>query len=201
MAQPYRLPSAAGKAEMARFVERVSGQNLKDCYQCGKCAAGCPLGSTADPPPQQVLQAIRLGDADSALAGRTLWLCVGCQTCATRCPCGVELPRIYDALRLWAWATRHPVAVREVAVFHQVFLKTVALFGRVYEVGLIAGYNTLTGHLFDSADLGWPMMTRGKISVLPARIRARQDVARIFERAAAMRMRDLAAAGLTGGAE
>jgi hypothetical protein len=71
-----------------------------------------------------------------------------------------------------------------------VFLKTIELLGRQYEVGLIGGYNTLSGHLFDSMDLGWPMFVRGKIKPIPKRVRAHQEIAGIFERAAAKRARD-----------
>jgi heterodisulfide reductase subunit C len=114
-------------------------------------------------------------------------MCVGCQTCVTRCPCEVDLPRVMDALRTYALATRRPVAMREVAVFHQVFLKSIELLGRVYEVGLIGGYNTLSGHLFDSMDLGLPMFLHGKIKAIPQRVRARREVAEIFRRAEAKR--------------
>ncbi len=102
----------------------------------------------------------------------------------------VDVPRVMDALRSYALATRRPAALREVAVFHQVFLKCVELLGRAYEVGLIGGFNALSGHLFDSVDLGWPMLVRGKIKPLPRRIRARREVAAIFARAEARRARE-----------
>jgi heterodisulfide reductase subunit C len=96
-----------------------------------------------------------------------------------------------DALRAYALATRRPAALREVTVFHSVFLESIKRLGRVYEVGLIGGYNTLSGHLFDSVDLAWPMLVRGKVKPLPPRVRARRDVTAIFERAEARRARDL----------
>jgi heterodisulfide reductase subunit C len=144
------------------------------------------------PSPQQIIRALQLGEADLALESRGLWMCVGCQTCVTRCPCQVDLPRVMDALRAYALATRRPVALREVAVFHRVFLKSIELLGRVYEVGLIGGYNTLSRHFFDSVDLAWPMLARGKIKPLPPRIRARREVAGIFARAEARRAKEAA---------
>jgi heterodisulfide reductase subunit C len=191
---PSRGLDAAAAREVVAFVEAASGQSLCECYQCAKCAAGCPLGRAVDLSPQQIIRALQLGRADLALDSRGLWLCVGCQTCVTRCPCQVDLPRVMDALRTYALATRHPVAIGEVAVFHKVFLKSIELLGRVYEVGLIGGYNTLSGHLFDSVDLGWPMLLRGKIKPLPQRVRARREVAAIFERAEARRARERDAA-------
>jgi heterodisulfide reductase subunit C len=185
-------PGAAASREVLAYVEATSGQKLADCYQCAKCAAGCPLGRAVDLSPQQIVRALQLGQADLALDSRGLWMCVGCQTCVTRCPCEVDLPRVMDALRSYALATRRPAALREVAVFHRVFLETVKRLGRVYEVGLIGGFNTLSGRLFDSVDLAWPMLVRRKVHPLPARIRARGEVAGIFARAEARRAKEAA---------
>jgi len=193
MSEPLRLESPAGR-EVTRFVERMSGQLLCECYQCAKCAAGCPLARAVDLSSQQILRALQLGQADLALDSRALWLCVGCQTCVTRCPCEVDLPRVMDALRAWALASGRTAAQREVTTFHRVFLKTVQMAGRVYEVGLIGGYNLLSGHLLGSFDLGWPMLRRGKIRPLPVRVRARAEVAAIFERAERVRARQARAA-------
>jgi heterodisulfide reductase subunit C len=178
--------------EVLAFVEAASGQKLRECYQCSKCAAGCPLGKAVDLSPQQIIRALQLGQADLALDSRGLWMCVGCQTCVTRCPCEVDLPRVMDALRAYAMATRRRVPLREVAVFHRVFLEAIRRLGRAYEVGLIAGFNTLSGHLFDSVDLGWPMFVRGKIKPLPTRIRGGREVAEIFARAEARRAKQVA---------
>ena len=189
MPEALRLTKDAAR-DVVRFVEATSGQTLRDCYQCSKCAAGCPLGRAVDLSPQQIIRALQLGQAELALESRGLWMCVGCQACVTRCPCEVDLPRVMDALRSYALATQHPVAVREVAVFHRVFLESIKRLGRVYEVGLIGGFNTLSGHLFDSMDLGWPMLVRGKVKPLPPRVHARHEVAAIFARAEARRAKE-----------
>ncbi|HYN05590.1 MAG TPA: 4Fe-4S dicluster domain-containing protein [Vicinamibacteria bacterium] len=183
-------PGAVTSREVVAFVEAASGQKLRECYQCSKCAAGCPIGRAVDLSPQQIVRALQLGQADLALDSRGLWMCVGCQTCVTRCPCEVDLPRVMDALRAYALATCRPAAVREVAVFHRVFLESIRRLGRVYEVGLIGGYNTLSGHLFDSMDLAWPMLVRGKVKPLPRRVRARHEVAAIFSRAQGRREKE-----------
>jgi heterodisulfide reductase subunit C len=186
--------------EVVRFVEKLSGQTLRDCYQCSKCAAGCPLAGVTDLSPQQALRALQLGQADIVLDSRALWLCIGCQTCVTRCPCEIDLPRVMDALRVWAITSGHAVAQREVTTFHRVFLKSIEMTGRVYEIGLLGGYNLLSGHLFASLDLGWPMLTHGKIKLLPQRVRAQREVAAIFARAEALRAKKYEAARGTGGA-
>jgi heterodisulfide reductase subunit C len=187
-------------SEIRTFVERMSGQLLRECYQCGKCAAGCPLGRVVDLSPQQILRALQLGQPELALDSKALWLCVGCQTCVTRCPCEVDLPRVMDALRAWATMEGRGAALREAPIFHRVFLKSIELTGRAYEAGLTGAYNLLSRHFFATTDLALPMILRGKIKPFPRRIRARAEVAGIFERAAALRERERAAAVQRGGA-
>ncbi|MFZ1238119.1 MAG: 4Fe-4S dicluster domain-containing protein, partial [Anaerolineae bacterium] len=166
---------------------------LAACYQCAKCAAGCPLAAAMDLAPQQIIRALQLGQPDLALHSQTLWLCVGCQTCATRCPCNVELPRIMDALRLWAETHGPQPTPRDIPTFHHVFLKSVELTGRAYEIGLIGGYNLLSRHLLSGFDLAPPMLRRGKIKLLPQRVRARREIAGIFRRADEVRRRQTVA--------
>lgn len=180
---PANSQEAAARRELTDFVERTSGQTLAACYQCAKCAAGCPLAAAMDLAPQQIIRALQLGQPDLALQSQTLWLCVGCQTCATRCPCNVELPRIMDALRLWAETHGPQPTPRDIPTFHHVFLKSVELTGRAYEIGLIGGYNLLSRHLLSGFDLAPPMLRRGKIKLLPQRVRARREIAGIFRRA------------------
>ncbi len=59
---PLRI-AAAGR-EVVAFVEAASGQKLRECYQCSKCAAGCPLGRAVDLSPQQIIRALQLGQAE-----------------------------------------------------------------------------------------------------------------------------------------
>ncbi len=184
---PANGHDAEARRELTDFVERVSGQTLAACYQCAKCAAGCPLAAAMDVAPQQIIRALQLGQPDLALGSQTLWLCVGCQTCATRCPCNVELPRIMDALRLWAEAHGPRPTPRDIPTFHHVFLKSVELTGRAYEIGLIGGYNVLSRHLLSGFDLAPPMLRKGKIKPLPQRVQARAEMAGIFRRAAEVR--------------
>lgn len=49
--------------------------NPKDCYQCGKCSAGCPVASDADMTPREVLRHLQLGRVDPVLKSNMPWLC------------------------------------------------------------------------------------------------------------------------------
>jgi len=76
----------------------ISGQRVLECNQCGKCSAGCPVASSMDMLPSQVIRLVQLG-LDEALDAQAIWVCASCFTCATRCPKGVDLARVMEALR------------------------------------------------------------------------------------------------------
>lgn len=85
----------------ARFAERVealSGQNPYDCYQCGKCSAGCLFAEHMDALPNQVLRLVQLGD-EAVLELEAPWVCAACLACEVRCPKGVDIARTMEALR------------------------------------------------------------------------------------------------------
>jgi len=86
--------------DLVRKIEEVSGQSVLACYQCGKCSAGCPMVSSMDLLPNQVIRLIQLGQVDEVLRSRTIWLCASCFSCASRCPKGVDLARLMEAIRL-----------------------------------------------------------------------------------------------------
>jgi heterodisulfide reductase subunit C len=81
-------------------VEKISGQNLLSCYQCGKCTAGCPIVSEMDLTPSQVIRYAQLGIDEALLESKAIWLCASSLTCNVRCPKGVKIAEIFEALRL-----------------------------------------------------------------------------------------------------
>jgi heterodisulfide reductase subunit C len=94
-----RLSAESVHNELVHRVEEYSGQDLMACYQCGKCAAGCPVAFAMDMLPSQVIRYAQLGLVEKLLDSKTIWLCAACQTCYTRCPKGIDLSRIMEALR------------------------------------------------------------------------------------------------------
>jgi heterodisulfide reductase subunit C len=80
-------------------IKEISGEDVRACYQCGKCTAGCPLAAAMDLMPNQILRLLQLGEYESVMQSRSIWLCASCLTCAARCPKEVDPARVMDALR------------------------------------------------------------------------------------------------------
>lgn len=93
-----RLSSTIGSSFVAN-VEKISGQKLLACYQCGKCSAGCPMASHMDILPNQVIRMAQLGMQQKLLASRTIWTCVSCLTCNSRCPKNIRIAEVIESLR------------------------------------------------------------------------------------------------------
>ncbi len=79
-------------------VEELSGENVFACYQCGMCAAGCPLTDEMDRLPSQVIRDLQSNDP-SLLDSNAMWVCASCLACEVRCPKGVDLAKLMEALR------------------------------------------------------------------------------------------------------
>ncbi len=93
-----RLSSSIGSAFVAK-VEKVSGQKLLACYQCGKCSAGCPMAAHMDILPNQIVRMAQLGMQQQLLSSRSIWLCVSCLTCNSRCPKNIRIAEVMESLR------------------------------------------------------------------------------------------------------
>ncbi len=167
-------------------VRAATGETVFQCYQCGKCAAGCPLAAEMDYTPNQILRLLQLdlpAMEDEALRALSIWLCLTCETCAARCPQEVDLPKIMDYLRQESRRRGlvHPKA-RDILAFYESLLASVRKGGRLHEVGLVASYKLKTGHLFQDVLLTPRLLQRGKLSLRPHTAADKDAVRRIFER-------------------
>lgn len=164
-------------------VEKESGQRIMDCYQCGKCTAGCPAAPSVDLAPRQVMRGIQLGLADDVLDSSMIWICLSCQTCTARCPCQVDIAKVMETLRLMA-VREGRARERDVALFHRLFLRSVETSGRLWELGLGAFYNLSSGHPLAGLGILPSLLAKGKLELLPHRTKGAREVKKVFERAA-----------------
>lgn len=168
------------KEAIAR-IEAESGVKAAECYQCGKCSAGCPAASAMDLQPRQVLRNLQLGLLDETLKSHTIWLCAHCHTCVTRCPQDVDLPVLMQALRAEAQAKGY-VTEKEVKKFDELFEKNVRRFGKSHEMFLTAEYNLTTGHLFQDVPSAPHLYFKKMIRVRPHKIKNPDQVRKIMDK-------------------
>ena len=79
---------------------RPGGENLKNCFLCGTCTAGCPVSSiSSEYNPRKIMRMLLLGMKDELLSSRDIWLCSQCHTCVAHCPQNVRLADVIRVLR------------------------------------------------------------------------------------------------------
>jgi heterodisulfide reductase subunit C len=139
-----------------------------------------------DYPPHQLLRMIQLGLKDRVLNSNTFWICLSCETCATRCPNGIEIVLVMDTLREMALQEKRRSATN-LPLFHKTFLSMVKFGGKTYELGLIKVYMVKSGDILKlkkmvkDIKLGVKMFSRGKMAIIPPRIKGKAEIKRIFE--------------------
>lgn len=184
--QPINLTSAiaAGK-DLNEKVQKASGVDVKACYQCGKCSAGCPVAFAMDYTPRQVMRLLQLGLSEEVLKSRAIWLCAQCETCSARCPRNLEPAKVMEALRIEAKKAGHETE-DEIATFNEKFLRSVRANGRLYEAGLIIGFNLATVQPFKDAGCAPAMLSAGKLKLIAHKIKGKDAISRMFEKAEKM---------------
>lgn len=145
MEQTAKAPVLEFKPEIANpLVQEVmerSGQPLVACYQCRRCAAGCPVGEeTGYITPDRLIRIINLGDREKALSNALVWQCVSCYTCGTRCPNEIMTGRITETLKKMAKEAHVEPLKPKVAFFHDTFVKSGLRWGRLNEGEFVSFY-------------------------------------------------------------
>ncbi len=161
-------------------VNELSEQTIELCYHCHKCTAGCPVAVEMEFGPDRVLRLIQLGQKDRVLGSGDIWVCASCETCATRCPNEISVAAVMDALRAISMAEGYATPEPDAPAFHRLFLGIVGRFGRMHEASLMMIYKLKTRKLMADMDSGIPMILKGKIPILPHRVRGMNEVKRIF---------------------
>lgn len=143
--------------------------SISACFGCRKCTAGCPLTFAMDIAPDALIRLVQLGARERVLSSATPWVCASCQTCLTRCPNGIELPALMDALKQLAAASgvEPPEGWRKAALMQRLFLGELKRRGRIHELALLTRYKLGAGGLAGEFGLGWKMLLRGRLRLLP----------------------------------
>jgi heterodisulfide reductase subunit B len=162
--------------DLAARIQEELGQNVFLCYQCVRCSGGCPVSGFFDWQPNQIMRSVQMGQEDVALDSETPWLCASCQTCGTRCPQDLDIPAIMDFLTREAMARGKKPNVPEIDHFNKSFLREIRLWGRLYELGMLAELKLRTLDFTSDLDLGAKLFAKNKFAFLPNREKPPKNV-------------------------
>ncbi|MCL5023261.1 MAG: 4Fe-4S dicluster domain-containing protein [Nitrospirae bacterium] len=174
-----------------------SGQNLLGCYQCRRCAAGCPVGEESGLTPDRLIRLILLGEREEALNNLLVWKCLACYTCGTRCPNNIQTARITEALKQMSKEAHIKPLVPSVGAFHDAFAKSVSHLGRVHELEFMALYEfkiaadrarrgewkAIVGEMKEQARLGLTMMKKKRMHMGLEKVKGLSEVKHIYKKA------------------
>jgi len=169
-------------ASLREKILRKVKTDVAACYQCGNCTGSCPAVFTFDYTPNQVMRMLQVGLVEEVLCSRSVQLCVQCLTCTARCPREIDVAGVFEDLKTVAYARQLDVP-EDARVFNKAFLDNVARFGRLSEAFFLLRYNLASRHLLNDAELGLPMIAKGKVQLLPRKARGTNEVARIYRKA------------------
>jgi heterodisulfide reductase subunit C2 len=173
-----------GKANsIIAAVEKASGVDLSVCLQCKKCTSGCPVAKLVKSPPSEIMRRLHLNAGDELLESDILWTCVSCETCSARCPMGIDVAAVMDTLRHLAIEKGASKQEGNVPLFNRAFLKTVQMFGRTYDIAMIAAYKVGSRKIMADTEKFPSMLKKRKIALLPSLSGDRKTTKRIFKKA------------------
>jgi len=188
---------ATGARSLLQEVAERSGQNLLACYQCRRCAAGCPVGEETGVTPDRLIRMVLLGDRDEALNNLLVWKCVACYTCGTRCPNNIQTARITETLKQMSKAAHLEPLRPRIADFHNAFMQATEHMGRFNEIEGMRIYETRTAvkemksgnfgaiveEIKNQAKLGMTMMKKKRMHLKADQVKNKAEVKALYRKA------------------
>ncbi len=192
-----KLPEAGANCFLTEAVEKRSGQRLTACYQCRRCAAGCPVGGEIGTAPDRLIRMILLGDRDAALRDPLIVKCIACYTCGTRCPNAIQTARVAETLKQMAREAGRELPLPRITDFHDTFLASLKRRGRFHEIESMAAYQAkITARelargrfraIFDDlagqVRLGMAMLKKKRMHTGQTAIKRRSEIKTLFAKA------------------
>jgi heterodisulfide reductase subunit C len=167
---------------LLQSVKEISGVDVAGCLQCKKCTNGCPVTALVKVPPSEIIRRLQLNAGDSILNSDLVWMCASCETCFSRCPMQIDMASIMDALRIISVKKNAAKQKGNVPLFNRWFLKTINMFGRTYDLGMIAAYKIGTSSYFQDTDKFPMMLQKRKIALFPSFKADKKYIKRILKK-------------------
>jgi len=181
----YTQKNNGKKSFLEEVIELTPGKsNLEMCIQCGTCGGSCPSGADMDHTPRAIFQMIFAGMKDIVLKSNTPWYCVSCYYCTSRCPQEIHITDLMYTIKR--------IAVKENVYddttapdFSKTFINWVENYGRSFELGLMSIHILKHTRLkvFKITEMGMGMVTKGRMSFTPNKIKGLTDLKAILAKA------------------
>jgi len=163
--------------------ETPGGERITHCMQCGSCGGSCPNGPEMDHTPRELIALIRAGQRERVLASNTMWCCVSCYACTSRCPQDIPVTDIMYALK--RMSLREGLAKTDAPALARTFTGLLDKYGRSFEFGLASRFYLFNRPLamLKMGPLGLSMFTRGRMALIPTKIRQLDQLQLIIRKA------------------
>jgi heterodisulfide reductase subunit C2 len=179
---PLVINKEKSGTRLLQAVKELSGVDVSGCLQCKKCSNGCPVTTLVKVTPSEIIRRLQLNLDNSILESDLVWMCASCETCFSRCPMHIDMAAVMDALRIISVRNNSVKQKGNVPLFNRWFLKTVNMFGRTYDLGMIAAYKAGTSSYFQDTNKFPMMLKKGKIALFPSFEADKKYIKRIFKR-------------------
>jgi len=170
--------------EVSNLLYASEGNPLKRCIQCGTCSGTCPVAGFMDLTPRRLIAMINAGLKDEVLASNTFWCCASCYHCTVRCPSNIDIAEAMYALKRYSmWKNQYQEGLIG-PIFSETFVKMIVKSGRSYEPVLAPTYIFSYGirEFFQEAYTATNLMLKGRLPVLPPRIKRLENFRRMIGR-------------------
>jgi len=129
-------PIAQDSKHQQDKINELSGENIFLCMQCGTCSAVCPMIESMGCTTRQAMHLLQFGLTQRVVDARIGEYCASCHTCMVRCPRGIEVPRVFEAVRLLSLRKNQDLlSVQEIA------RKTLE---QAPQIAMVSGFRKLT---------------------------------------------------------
>lgn len=170
--------------EIANLLHAAGGSPLSNCIQCGTCSGTCPAVEFMSQTPRRIIGMIGANMKEEVLASNTYWYCASCYQCTVRCPVNIDIAETMYALKRYSiWKHLHEDDLLG-PIFSETFVKTILRSGRSFEPLLATTYLFSSGvkEWINEAVMGTKMMLKGRMPVLPPRIKRLDNFKRMISR-------------------
>jgi heterodisulfide reductase subunit C len=160
------------------------GEQLAHCLQCGSCGGSCPNGADMDYTPRTLFALINAGQRDKVLSANTMWCCVSCYACTSRCPQNIPITDVMYALKRLS-LRENMASGTDAPALARTFTGLLDKYGRSFEFGLASRYYLFNKpiSMLKMGPLGLSMFTRGRMSLVPTKIRQLDQLQAIIKKA------------------